>query len=166
MICTEFEVSYQGLLKDIDNIPETELQLIKTKLQNMCEKYTETKVPYKYRKIINDLRKREDIVVLKADKGRGIVIMNRDKYHEKCLEKLDTEQFQKLNYDPTKITQRKVQNALCKMKSKLSINEYKRKYPTGSSPGKFYGTANIHKLSDHDDKTIITVKYLRIYCFK
>ena len=132
----------------------------------MCEKYTETKVPYKYRKIINDLRKREDIVVLKADKGRGIVIMNRDKYHEKCLEKLDTEQFQKLNYDPTKITQRKVQNALCKIKSKLSINEYKRKYLTGSSPGKFYGTANIHKLSDHDYKTIITVKYLRIYCFK
>ena len=166
MIYTEFEVSYQGLLKDIGNIPETELQLIKTKLQNMCEKYTKTKVPYKYRKIINDLRKRQDIVVLKADKGRGIVIMNRDKYHEKCLEKLDTGQFQKLNYDPTKITQRKVQNALRKMNSKLSINDYKRKYPTGSSAGKFYGTANIHKLSDHHDKTIITVKYLRIYCFK
>ena len=166
MIYTEFEVSYQGLLKDIGNIPETELQLIKTKLQNMCEKYTKTKVPYKYRKIINDLRKREDIVVLKADKGRGIVIMNRDKYHEKCLEKLDTGQFQKLNYDPTKITQRKVQDALRKMNLKLSINDYKRKYPTGSSAGKFYGTANIHKLSDHHDKTIITVKYLRIYCFK
>ena len=29
MIYTEFEVFYQGLLKDIGNIPETELQLIK-----------------------------------------------------------------------------------------------------------------------------------------
>ena len=46
-------------------------------------------MPYKYRKIINELRKREDIAVLKADKGRGI--MNRDKYDEKCLELLDTE---------------------------------------------------------------------------
>ena len=42
MIYTEFEVFYQGLLKDIGNIPETELQLIKTKLQNTCEKYTKT----------------------------------------------------------------------------------------------------------------------------
>ena len=72
-------------------------------------------MPYKYRTIINELRKREDIAVLNADKGRGIAIMNRDKYHEKCLEQLDTEQFEKLNHDPAKITQRKVQNALRKM---------------------------------------------------
>ena len=150
MIYTEFEVFYQGLLKDIGNIPETELQLIKTKLRNTCEKYTKIKVPYKYRKMINELRKREDIAVLKGDKGRGIVIMNRDKYHEKCLELLDTEQFQKLNHDPTKTTERKVQHALRKIKSKLSINEYKRIYPTGSSPRKLYGTAKIHKLSDRD----------------
>ena len=76
--------------------------------------------------------------------------MNRDKYNEKCLELLDTEQFQKLNHDPTKTTERKVQNALRKIKSKLSINEYKRIYPTGSSPGKLYETAKIHKLSDRD----------------
>ena len=141
MIYTEFEVFYQGLLKGIGNIPETELQLIKTKLRNTWEKYTKIKEPYKYRKIINELRKREDIAVLKADKGRGIVIMNRDKYNEKCLELLDTEQFQKLNHDPTKTTERKVQNALRKIKSKLSINEYKRIYPASSSPGKLYGTA-------------------------
>ena len=93
MIYTEFEVFYQGLLKDIGNIPETELQLIKAKLRNTCEKDTKIKVPYKYRKIINELRKREAIAVLKADKGRSIVIMNSDKYHEKCFELLDTEQF-------------------------------------------------------------------------
>ena len=141
IIYTEFGVFYQGLLKDIGNIPETELQLIKTKLRNRCEKYTKIKVPYKYKKIINELRKREEIAVLKADKGRGIVIMNKDKYPEKCLELLDAEQFQKLNYDPTKTTERKVQNVLRKIKSKLSINEYKRIYPASSSPGKLYGTA-------------------------
>ena len=150
MIYTEFEVFYQGLLKDIGKIPKTEFQLIKTKLRNPWEKYTKIKEPYKYRKIINKLRKREDIAVLKADKGRGIVIMNSHKYHEKCLELLDTEQFQKLNHDPTKATERKVQTAFHKTKSKLSINEYKRIYPTSSSPGKLYGTAKIQKLSYHD----------------
>ena len=44
MIYTELEVFYQGLLKDNGNIPETELQLIKTKLRNTCEKYTKVKV--------------------------------------------------------------------------------------------------------------------------
>ena len=48
------------------------------------------------------------MAVLKADKGRGVVIMKSDKHHEKCLGLLDTEQFQKLNRDPTKTTERKV----------------------------------------------------------
>ena len=158
MIYTEFEVFFQGLLKDTGNIPETELQLIKTKLRNTCEKYTKIKVPYKYRENINELIKREYIAVVKAYKGRGVVIMNRDKYHKKCLELLDTEQFQKLNHDPTKTTERKVQNTLCKIKSKLSINEYKRIYPTGSSPGKLDGTAKIHKLSDRDGIQILPIR--------
>ena len=107
--------------------PETELQLIKAEFGNTCEKYTKIKVPYKYR----ISRKWEGIAVLKADKGRGVVMMNRDKYHETCLELLETEQVQKLNHDPTKTTERKVQNALRKIKSKLSINEYQWIYPTG-----------------------------------
>ena len=43
-----------------------------------------------------------------------------------------------------------MQNALCKIKSKLSVNEYKQIYLTGLSPGKLYATAKIHKLSDRD----------------
>ena len=33
-----------------------------------------------------------------------------------------------------------------KSKSKLTTQEYNRLYPTGFCPGKFYGTAKIHKL--------------------
>ena len=84
---------------------------------------------YKYRKIINELRKQEDIAVLKADKGRGIVIMNKDKYHEKCLELLETEQLQKLSHDPTKQPRGKYKT-LCVRLSRdfqlTSINEYIR----------------------------------------
>ena len=75
--------------------------------------------------------------------------MNKYKYHKKRRELLDTEQFQKLNHDPTKTIEMKVQNALGNIKSKLSINKYKRIYPNDSSPGKLYGTVKIHKLSDH-----------------
>ena len=76
--------------------------------------------------------------------------MNRDKYTEKCQQILNTNQFVKLNLDPTKTTERKVQNVLGKIESKFWSNEYKQLYSTGSSPGKFYGTAKIHKLSQGD----------------
>ena len=33
-----------------------------------------------------------------------------------------------------------------KIKSKLTIQEYKRLYLSGSCPGKFYGTAKLHKI--------------------
>ena len=39
-----------------------------------------------------------------------------------------------------------VQRSLRKLKSKLSSYEYKKLYPTGSCPGKFYGTAKLHEL--------------------
>ena len=41
----EFEQLYQGLLKDISNIPEENLSTLKTKLRSICEKYTRKKVP-------------------------------------------------------------------------------------------------------------------------
>ena len=47
--------------------------------------------------------------------------------------------------------ERKVQNILRKIKSKLTINQYTQLYPSGSSPGKLYGSAKIHKLSNDDN---------------
>ena len=76
--------------------------------------------------MVKELSERRDIGILKADKGTGVVIMNRDKYVEKCLQILNTNQFVKLNPDPTKTTERKVQNVLRKIKSKFSPNEYKQ----------------------------------------
>ena len=64
-IVTEFELFFQNLLKGIPNMPETEISKIKTKLRNTCEKYCNIKVPYAKRKIISNLSKRDDIVILK-----------------------------------------------------------------------------------------------------
>ena len=49
--------------------------------------------------------------------------------------------------NPTKTIEMKIQRAVRKVKSKLSPQEYLNIYPTGSSPGKFYGTAKKHKLT-------------------
>ena len=59
---------------------------IKTKLCSPCEKYYNKKTPttYKYKKVISNLSKNSSIIVLKQNKGRGVVIMNHTKYLDKC----------------------------------------------------------------------------------
>ena len=136
-VATEFELFFQNLLTDISNIPECEPSKIKTKLRSTSEKYPKVKVPYKHRKIVLELSKNENIVILKQGKGRGVV-MDKYKYIEKCMSFLTTKQFKQVDSDPTKTLESKVQRSLRKLKSKLSSYEYKKLYPTGSSTEKFY----------------------------
>ena len=145
-IATEFELFSQNVLIDILDIPESEISKIKTKLRNTCEKYSKVKVLYRHRKIVLELSKNKNIVILKQDKGRGVVVMDKHKYLEKCMSMLTTKHFKLVDSDPTKTLESKVQRSLRKLKSRLSPYEYKKLYPTGSCPGKFYGTAKLHKL--------------------
>ena len=46
--------------------------------------------------------KKDDIILLKQDKRRGVVVMDRSKYTKKCLEMLSTKQFTVIENDPTK----------------------------------------------------------------
>ncbi|XP_066933971.1 uncharacterized protein [Clytia hemisphaerica] len=96
---------------------------------------------------LTKLTKNENIVLLKLDKGKGVVLMNKIDYVNKCNELLSTAQFKQLDNDPTRPTERKMQSLLRKIKTHLPEEElYKKLYPTGSAPGKLYGTAKVHKL--------------------
>ena len=86
----------------------------------------------------------EEIIMMKQDKGGGVVIMNRSKYLEECLSILQGKQFMKLDYNPTSKLESKVQRTLHNIISKQPENIYKNFYPTGSALGKFYGNAKIH----------------------
>ena len=73
--------------------------------------------------------------------------MDQSNYTKKFLSLLSSNQIVHTENDPTKSLESKVQWTLQKIKSKLFEKEYKKLYPTGSCPGKCYGTAKIHKLS-------------------
>ena len=128
---------------------------------------------------------------MKADKSRGVVIMNKSKYLEKCLTLLNSEQFVRLNEDHTKTNESKVQRMLRKIKPNLADQEYKILYPSGSAPGRFYCTVKLHRISINDGvdklpihpnyfkywdtylltckvsgKTFITIGKSRIHCYK
>ena len=97
VIKTEFEWFYQGLLKNRAYLPENTISQIKTKLRRTFENYGKIRVNYKYKQVINDLSKNNNIVIMKQDKEMGVVIMDKTKYHEKYLALLNANQFVKLN---------------------------------------------------------------------
>ena len=46
------------------------------------------------------------------------------------------------------------------IKKDIGKETYDKIYPSGSNPGKFYGTAKIHKLSEDDEKSMMNVDKL------
>ena len=101
-------------------------------------------------RVLKSLQRNKDISILKKDKGRGAVILDKLVYIDKCTALLNTHQFKKLTSDPTKKYEAKIQRQVRKIKSCLTTTQYRKIYPTGSNPGRFYGTAKVHKLKEND----------------
>ena len=147
-------------MRNLTHIPDNELTLLKTKLGSTYEKYSKINVPYKYKKVIDNLPKNKNIVILKQDKGRGVVILDTTKYTERCMALLNTECFKRLTTDSTATTERKTQKVLRKIKSKFSEQEYKRLYPTGSTPARFYSRAKIHNLKNDSTVDDLPIRHI------
>ena len=130
-INTELKLFYQNILRDVS---EQNLVHVKKKLRSTCEKYCKIKEPFKHREVIKKLSNNNSVIILKQDKGRGVVIMNRRAYLEKCFTLLNTRQFNKLTKDPAHATERKIQRIVRRVKLKLPLNIYSKIYPTGSVP--------------------------------
>ena len=149
-IKTEFETFFYGLNKKLKHLTSDERDELKTKLRRSCENYYKVKNNSKVQETIDKLAKEKNIRILKQDKGRGVVILDSKKYTEKCMSLLNSNQFEKLDHDNTKDVEEKVQKTLLGIKKAIGEEEYKKIYPSGSNPGRFYGTAKIHKVKPDD----------------
>ena len=98
--------------------------------------------------VINNLRRKKQFLILKQDKENGVVLLDKTKYVEKCFSIINTNKFKKLDKNPTVSYEAKIQRTLRKMKSRFTLQEYNKFYPTGSNADKLYGTAKIHKLPE------------------
>ena len=112
LINTEFEHYSQNIKNTVPNISDDKMLQLKTQLLSTCEKYNNVKVPFKHRQVIKRLAENKNIMLLRQDKGKGVVIMDKGKYTEKCLDLLNSNQFNKLSQDPTKSVENKVKRAL------------------------------------------------------
>ena len=112
LVNTEFEHYFQNIKNTVPNISDDKMLQLKTKLLSTCEKYNNIKVPFKHRQVIKRLAENKNIMLLRQDKGKGVVIMDKGKYTEKCLDLLNSNQFNTLSQDPTKSVENKVKRAL------------------------------------------------------
>ena len=89
------------------------------------------------RKAIAELKKDPSRMVLTADKGVALVVMNKEDYNT----------YRAITSDPTMRLKNKMINMLKSIKTKEGMSEdlHKRLYPTGAGSPKFYGLPKIHK---------------------
>ena len=75
------------------------------------------------------------------------------KIYNRAIEEIisDTSKFKKLNEDPTLKREASLQGFLSKLKKNFFNEiEYDKLYPSGSAPGRIYGTPKMHKFPSSD----------------
>ena len=96
---------------------------------------------------LSQLRKDKERVILTADKGVAMVIMDKDEYNSKDQELLVSPAYKSLPRDPTNKIKAQLITKLRRIKKDSNLDEgtYKAMYPTGCVLPKFYGLPKIHK---------------------
>ena len=82
-IQTELESFNHNIMKHTGHVRQNEQDQLKSKKQRTCENYYRIKIPYRYEEIIKKLSNNKDIIILRQEKGCGVVVLNRTSYIEK-----------------------------------------------------------------------------------
>ena len=154
-LSTTFEKIHRSFLNKLKS-EETKSQ-IKAHLSYLDNSYFYDYKPspriLRQHRVLRNLRKNKNIVITKPNKGNGVVILDR-KLYNKAIEEIisDTSKFEKLNEDPTLKREASLQRFLRKLKQKNVFNEieYDKLYPSGSAPGRIYGTPKMNKFFSND----------------
>ena len=97
------------------------------------------------------LSRNRDVIVCKPDKGRGIVLINKDMYVSKMLDIIsDVTKFECISVPFDRYTRKiedKINYFLRKIKDSIvcDADVFKRLFASGSAPGVMYGLPKIHK---------------------
>ena len=97
---------------------------------------------------LKQLKADKNRMVLPADKGIALVVIDTVEYIKKAKEVLeDTNTYKAIQADPTSKLKNKLISILRRVKNATGLqdNIYRKMYPTGASPPRFYGLPKIHK---------------------
>ena len=121
----EFERFYQSILNSTEHLKhltERERINLKEKFLSTYNKYSKVRLPEDHVSVLRELHRNSDIIILRQDKGRGVVIMDRNRYISKGEEFLNAQEFVEVDEDPTKSFQDKVQRSLLSIKNCFDSN--------------------------------------------
>ena len=130
-------------------LKQGEAEELRGEIKTILKKIQPLQVKYHHRreKALVELRKDRSKIILTADKGVSLVVMDREEYVKKAQELLDQPEYKSIPNDPTTKYKNKVISILKSIKAEGGMNEvtYRRLYPTGASSPKFYGLPKVHK---------------------
>ena len=102
-------------------------------------------------KLLKNLAKNAKIIVCRPDKGRGVVIVDKETYIDKMTQLIyDSSKFENITLSIEKYTRKmedKVNNFLRKIKDVITLDDKDLKFlhTSGSAPGILYGLPKVHK---------------------
>ena len=141
---------YITAIENICNqLPQGKAEELRGEIKSVMKRIhpTRSNITKGERKAIEELRKDNTKIVVTADKGVAMVVMDRDDYHQKADALLEESTYRPISNDPTNRYKTKLIALLKSIKAEGGIKEatYKKLYPTGAGSPKFYGLPKIHK---------------------
>ena len=136
----------------IYNLSQSAKDTIRVSVANSlktCKLPTAVNVTREEERALNNLRKDEEVTNVPADKGRPVVVMDKDEYQEKASVLLnDTDK----RSNPTSNVEKELNKLLLNIKeekddsgSRIGLQLYKKLHCSNSMPASFYGLPKIHK---------------------
>ena len=132
-----------------NKLPQGKVEELRGEIKSVMKKIhpPRSNITREERKAIDQLRRDNTRIILTADKGVSMVVMDRDDYQQKAEALLQESAYRPITNDPTNRYKTKLIALLKSIKTEGGINEstYRRLYPTGAGSPKFYGLPKIHK---------------------
>ena len=130
-------------------LPSRKAEELRGEVKVILKKGTKNKpnITKEEHQAIKELKKAKTRMVLTADKGVSMVVMDKDDYNSKSEELLHTSTYQILKTDPTNKHKNMLISLLKTIKAEGGISEttYEKLYPTGATVPKYYGLPKVHK---------------------
>ena len=131
------------------NLVQGEAEELRAEVKAVLKKIQPPKsnITKEEQKALKELKKDTNRVILTADKGTCLAVMDKEENVNKAQELLKEETYRIIPEDPTNKQKNKLIQLLKKIKTEGGINEenYKKMYPTGASIPKFYGLPKVPK---------------------
>ena len=150
---TTFELFNQDLKRHL--VDKSKANEVRSEIQHLATTYVNSFKPslkdLKKLKILKRLKKNKDIIILRPDKGNGVVVLHKLAYNNAISDLLsDDTKFKKLQSDPTLRREGQLQRYLRKLKKNgvFDSGTNRNIYPTGSLPARLYGLPKLHKVKD------------------